>query len=136
MAFIDLNKSLSTNKGQPNYNQLSTNVCTKRVKKLAVSYRILQRVHISEGALANDVVITTGKEEDLQENLEMWNNMLHEYGIKLKKIQVVSTFQYLGVEVQDNDEENLEVGFINMEEVERNIKVNVFRILFGPVLTV
>lgn len=45
----------------------------------------LQRIQISEGAFASDVDITPGNDEDLQENLEIWNNVLQKYGMKLNK---------------------------------------------------
>lgn len=147
--------------------------CTKRVKKLTVGYRNLQRVQISEGAFADDVVVMAGKEEDLQINLEIWNQVLQEHGMNLNKektkvmavgtsreiniyidntkIQRVNSFQYLGVEIQDNGEQEVEINrrtekamniyyamsrsFINKKEIARSTKLNVYRTVFRPVLT-
>lgn len=45
----------------------------------------MKRVYISERAFADDVVIITENEKGLQQNLNNWNTVLKENGLKLNK---------------------------------------------------
>uniref|UniRef100_V5GWZ6 Retrovirus-related Pol polyprotein n=1 Tax=Anoplophora glabripennis TaxID=217634 RepID=V5GWZ6_ANOGL len=107
--------------------------CALEIKKLNVGYRNLQRIDISEGAFADDVVIMAGTKKDLEHNLNIWNLVLEENGMKMNKkkmrvmmigseqenvnikagnenIQQVDVFQYLGVEVENNGKQDAEIN--------------------------
>lgn len=116
--------------------------CSARVKKLYVGYRNLQRVGISEGAFADDVMIITESEKDLQKNLEVWNEILIEYKMKINKnktkvmtigeerqqininidnenIEQVTNFNYLGITIENDGSQELEIN----ERIEKTLKL-------------
>src|SRR5699024_3306636 len=146
------------------------------MKKLNVGYRHLRRIEISEGSFADDVIILTEKESDLQTNLEIWNTVLREYGMKLNKnktkvmiiskererkeinikidnvnIEQVNHFKYLGIQIEDNGGQDMEINnriekalkvyhlmnknFINRKEISQKTKTSVFKTIYRPILT-
>lgn len=48
-------------------------MCSTKTKKMHVDYNNLQRVEISEGVLADDIVFTTACNKALHENLNLCN---------------------------------------------------------------
>lgn len=148
--------------------------CSKVTKKLHVGYKNLQRINISEGAFADDIMILTENEKDLQTNLEIWNKTLDEYGMTLNKnktkvmvvggeqvkmnikiggikIEQVTTFKYLGVNIAESGRQDKEINdriektmklyhimnktFIGKQEISKETKINVFKSIFRPILT-
>lgn len=59
--------------------------CSVKCKKLLVGHWKMERVKVSEGVFADDVVLIASSERDLQENLEIWNLALKEVGMKINK---------------------------------------------------
>lgn len=148
--------------------------CSPKVKKLHVGFRCLRSTEISEGAFADDLVIMTENEKDLQRNLEIWNTTLEEYGMRINKnktkvmvignekkvmniqidgvaIEQVETVKYLGVEIQENGKQEIEINnrvektlklffamqnvFINKKEISKKTKINIFKTIYRPILT-
>ena len=116
--------------------------CTSRSKKLHVGHKNLQRVEISEGVFADDVVIMAKNEKDLQQNINTWNTVLEEYGMKINKdktkvmmigeeqeelnidiektkIEQVKTFQYLGVTIDEKGKQDVEIN----SRIEKTLKM-------------
>lgn len=66
----------------------------KKIKKLEVGYRKLQRIAVSECAFADDVAVIASTERDLQHNLELWKEALQERQLKINiqknKIMAIS----------------------------------------------
>jgi Reverse transcriptase (RNA-dependent DNA polymerase) len=101
-------------------------------KKLVVGYRHLQRITISEGVFADDVVVMAGNEKDLQHNLETWNRTFESYDMKINKaktkvmglnydgeinislegthLEQVNHFEYLGVEIENAGKQEAEIN--------------------------
>lgn len=148
--------------------------CSRTTKKLHVGYKNMQRVDISEGAFADDVVIVTENEKHLQKNLDIWNTTLNRNGMKMNKnktkvmiignnaeemkiqiessnIEQVKTFKYLGIEIEENGNQEAEINnriektlklyytmnkkFINKPEISRKTKINIFKTIYRPILT-
>ena len=148
--------------------------CTSKAKKLGVGYRFLRRVEISEGAFADDIVVVAEKADDLQTNLEIWHATLKEFEMKLNKtktkvmvigqerkdlrividgvpIEQVNHFKYLGVELEEDGRQEMEVNtriektlklyhlmsknFIGRTEISTKTKINVFKAVYRPILT-
>lgn len=107
--------------------------CTRKCKKATIGHINLQRVEVSEGVYADDVVIIARNEKDLEENLHIWNTTLHESGMKMNrnktkvmaigeepidmeikiegtKLEQVNTFQYLGVTIDDNGTQETDIN--------------------------
>lgn len=91
-----ISKPFSTKEGQRQGGGLSPTLfitfiyeiieeCSLRTKKLHLGYRNLRGVDISEGAFADDIVIMADTANQLQKNLELWNNILKKNGMTLHK---------------------------------------------------
>lgn len=65
-----------------------------RTKPLKVGYRKMEKVVISECAFADDIALIASNENDIKENLKVWNEILLQNGMKMNKqktkIMVVS----------------------------------------------
>ena len=148
--------------------------CNTKIKKLFLGYKNLQRVELSECAFADDIVIMANNENDLQTNVTAWNETLNEYGMKINndktkvmviaseqqqtniqinntRLEQVHSFQYLGVTLQDNGRQDIDINkrvektaklyhawnrsFIAKSEVTRETKMTVYKTCFRPVLT-
>lgn len=147
--------------------------CTKRTKKFHVGYRNMQRVEISECAFVDDVIVIAGREKDLQGSMEIWNEVIKEFGMEVNKIKTkvmvvgepedinieldgikmeqVKSYRYLGVELNEDGGQNLEInrrientmklyhmlnkGFISKKEISRNTKISVYKSIYRPTLT-
>ncbi|KAI4465121.1 geranylgeranyl pyrophosphate synthase [Holotrichia oblita] len=98
--------------------------CKPLTKKLGIGHLQLQRVQITEGAFADDIVIFAKNERDLQTNLSIWNTAINDNGMRInksktkvmmigeniermnieidkEKIEQVDHFQYLGVIIDE-----------------------------------
>lgn len=106
--------------------------CSKKSKKFKVGHWNLESVKISEGAFADDVVLIAEDERELQENLEIWNTVLEENGMKINKkktkvmvigedsvemkvridgirLEQVRVFPYLGVALDEKGTQEVEI---------------------------
>jgi hypothetical protein len=105
----------------------------QRIKSLIVGFRNLERIVISECAFADDIAVMAGSEKDLQENLNVWNEVLKMHGMKInksktkvmvvsrerKEVQVsideefleqVNSVQYLGINLEETGKQGIEVN--------------------------
>lgn len=57
----------------------------QRVNKIFIGYKNLERVEIVEGVFADNVVLMSGSENRLQENLNIWKAVMEEEGMKINK---------------------------------------------------
>jgi hypothetical protein len=99
--------------------------CRTHTNKLNVGYKNMMQVGISECAFADDMVILSGSELGLQRNVNIWNDMLKKYDMKInvqkskvmmtateeeelkteiegEKMDQVKEFKYLGVVIQSD----------------------------------
>lgn len=113
-----------------------------RVKKVRVGYRNLEVVTVSVCAFADDLAILAESEKDLQENLRIWREALHDRGLKINiektrimsigredfkmsttldgnRIEQTETFNYLGVRIHKNGRHEAEVN----ERLEKTMKL-------------
>lgn len=73
----------------------------------------VKRVKVSGGAIADDVVvITTGSDRDLQEDLDVWNSVHEEEGMKIINI----TTEFIAVTVS-REEIKIEIEVVMIERV-------------------
>ena len=146
----------------------------KRTRSAAIGHRNLKTVKITELAFADDVVLLADSEESLQFNLNVWKEVLERKGMKLNKgktkvmavtkeeihlniqiegenIEQVTTFKYLGVNIEQTGSIELEIaeritktnklyyainkGFTNRTEISRHTKMKVFKVIYRPILT-
>lgn len=149
-------------------------IAKQRLRPFYVGYRNLERVNLSECAFADDIAIIAGSEADLQYNLNIWNDILEDNGMKVniaktkvmvvaeenrntnislngELIEQVSSFQYLGVTLEEKGNQEAELnarldrvnkvyhalskGLINKKEVSRNTKIKVYKAVYRPILT-
>lgn len=105
----------------------------KRTKQMYAGHRHLQTVNVSELAFADDVVLLASSEENLRNNLLVWNEVLERKGMKLNKektkvmvtskekrliniliegerIEQVDSFQYLGVSLEETGNNEKEIA--------------------------
>lgn len=146
----------------------------RRTKPLHIGYKNLEIVDITECAFADDIALITGSEGDLEENLRIWNEVLIKNGMKInraktkvmvaanerkevniildnERIEQVSSFQYLGVTLEETGKHEIEIGnrikkannvywalrrgFINKKEITKETKMKVYKTIYRPVLT-
>lgn len=71
--------------------------CTPKLKKLSIGYKNLIPVEVTECVFADDVVILAENEASLQKNLEIWEESLMKYDMKMNinktKVMMTSTEQ-------------------------------------------
>nr|CAH7761708.1 unnamed protein product [Callosobruchus chinensis] len=102
-------------------------------RRLQVGYRNLLPVEISECSFADDLAIFANTESDLQRNLNIWNNILKQFNMKVnvdkskimtvsryhaatnisidgKKLEDVDTFKYLGTVIDSTGREDQNLG--------------------------
>uniref|UniRef100_A0A1Y1MCV0 Reverse transcriptase domain-containing protein n=1 Tax=Photinus pyralis TaxID=7054 RepID=A0A1Y1MCV0_PHOPY len=108
--------------------------CQKKInKKLHVGYKNMTRIEIAACAFADDIVITAKNQKDLQDNLDVWNKILAENGMKInknktkvmsiaqephelhiyieeEKLEQVTHYTYLGVQIDDRGNEEGEIN--------------------------
>lgn len=105
----------------------------QRIRPMYIGYRNLQPIEVTDCAFADDVVLVTDTVKKLQENVNIWNNVLIKKGMKLnktktkvmqvaketKKIQIhvddteleqVETYQYLGIVIEANGDNHVEIN--------------------------
>lgn len=83
--------------------------CTAVSKKVCVGHLQLQRVHISEGAFADDVVLLAGNANELQHNINIWQITMTEMGMKINqnktKVMVIGeNAEDININVNMNEE--------------------------------
>lgn len=114
----------------------------QEANKLFIGYRNLERVEITAGVFADDVVITAGSEKKLQENLKVWKEKMEEEGMEINinktkimvigdkdiktnieinnvKIEQVEEFKYLGVKLEGTGKQEAEIN----ERIDKTIKL-------------
>lgn len=114
----------------------------QKANKLFIGYRNLQKVEITAGVFADDVVITAGSEKKLQENLKIWKEKMEEEGMEINinktkimvigdkdikinieinnvKIEQVEEFKYLGVTLEETGKQEAEIN----ERIDKTIKL-------------
>lgn len=114
----------------------------QEANKLFIGYRNLERVEITAGVFADDVVITAGSEKKLQENLKVWKEKMEEEGMEINinktkimvigdkdiktnieinnvKIEQVEEFKYLGVTLEGTGKQEAEIN----ERIDKTIKL-------------
>ncbi|CAH1974779.1 unnamed protein product [Acanthoscelides obtectus] len=77
--------------------------CRQRTKSIFVGYRKLQKVELAECAFADDLVLITGSVGRLQENLNIWNKVLEDNGMKLNKLKpklMAVSYEKLNIDVR------------------------------------
>lgn len=71
--------------------------CMPKLKKLSIGYKNLMPVEVTECVFADDVVILAENETNLQKNLEIWEETLMKYDMKMNiiktKVMMTSTEQ-------------------------------------------
>lgn len=55
------------------------------VKPMIIGYRNLETVSVSEYAFADDIAVVARSEKDLEDNINIWNKVLAENGMRLNK---------------------------------------------------
>lgn len=116
--------------------------CNRRTKNLFIGYKNLIPVELSECAYADDVVIMAPTERDLQNNLNVWKEILEDDGMTMNlnktkvmaiaekkvttnihingvKVQQVEDFEYLGVTIDETGKLEKEIG----KRIENAMKV-------------
>ncbi|KAI4459519.1 myb/sant-like dna-binding domain [Holotrichia oblita] len=107
---------------------------------MQIGYRCLKPVEIAEGVFADDVVLIAENEEQLQHNVQVWNDILqrkrmkiniektkvmtiggHRANIKIgnTKIQQVGTYKYLGILIDETGKQEAEIS----NRIEKTIKL-------------
>lgn len=86
--------------------------CTERCKKLNIGHIKMQRVDISEGVFADDVMVIAKNSIELQNNLEVWNEVLKEHGMTINKNK--TKVMVLGGQHEDF---NIKIEGTNIEQV-------------------
>jgi hypothetical protein len=115
--------------------------CKPDLNKLHVGFRQLQQITITECAFADDVVIMANTEKGLQSNVNSWDEILKNHGMKIntKKTKVMMTakeqetmnikigeenieqvthFKYLGTTIESNGKQEIDIN----ERVQKTIK--------------
>ena len=103
-----------------------------KTKKLQIGYHKLRPITIAECAFADDLVIWAGNVRDMQENINIWNNTLSKWNMKInitktkvmhigkdninvnisingQQIEQVTNFKYLGVKIDRSGYEEMEI---------------------------
>lgn len=149
--------------------------CKPYLKKLCVGFKNLEPIELTECMFADDLVIMANSEKGLQNNINIWNNTLKKYGMKInttktcvmmvtkgqeeemnirienEKIQQVEQIKYLGVTIERNGNQDIDVSerirktvniyhamrqtFIRKKEISQKTKMTVFRTIYRPILT-
>lgn len=107
--------------------------CRRKIKQTFVGYRNMEQIYISECAYADDIVLVSNNERELQENMNIWNEILEEYGMRINKektkvmavteepkkiniyleemeLEQVKQFEYLGVTIEDTGKQEIEIN--------------------------
>lgn len=116
--------------------------CERKVKKMFVGYKNLERVEIAEGVFADDVVLIAGSEKQLQENLKVWKETIENEGMEINidktkilvvgeqsidteikvgdiKIEQVREYKYLGITLNETGKQEAEIN----ERIGKTIKL-------------
>lgn len=148
--------------------------CNQKVNKLNVGHRNLETIQISECVFADDVAIMTNTETHLQENIDIWNTILKKYSMKINKektkvmavaengrtiqiqiendtLEQVRNFQYLGVIIDEEGKQDLEINrrieqtvkcyyalnrnFLSRKQISKKTKINIYKSIYRPILT-
>lgn len=103
------------------------------VKPMFLGYRNLESINVSEYAFADDIAIIARSEKDLEENINIWNKVLTENGMRLNKnkskvmtineerkeihirverelLEQVDSFQYLGIILDQKGRQDTELN--------------------------
>jgi Reverse transcriptase (RNA-dependent DNA polymerase) len=117
--------------------------CKPYLHKLHIGYKNLEPIGITQCLFADDLVITASTEQDLQNNINTWNQMLQKHGMKIniqktkvmmtsqeesetmniiinnERIEQVDQFKYLGVVLERDGNQTIDIN----ERISRTVKL-------------